>query len=315
MQAVKNTTLMPISFTSLAPPECRTFSEGGDQIFLDMVYREKFEEKMTNLPVSAYIICQNEAHVIEKCVRSVAFCAEIIVVDSGSTDATLDILESLRDEGLPLRIIREPWRGFGAQKQFALDQCTQDWCLNIDSDERVSPILAAKFADLISDESVDGWKITRYDYINGYGFVPPAQHERYHYRLFRRGKGRYDLSDLVHESVIVTGVTKKAKPGGLLHFSPIILHDQMLKENKYSSLKAEMKTLRGIPPRPWKMLISPQIFFLRWYLKYGFWRMGWPGFIHCAKGAIYSFLTEAKRYENISMKRIPPVEPTEVDRY
>lgn len=236
-------------------------------------------------------------------------------MDSGSTDSTLDILEKLRAEGLPLTIIQEPWRGFGAQKQFALEQCTQDWCFSIDSDERVSPRLAAHFHDLLTDDNVTGWAMARYDYINGFGYVPPSAHERYHPRLFRRGKGGFNLDDLVHEGITIDGPTKRVKPGGLLHFSPIVLHDQMLKENKYSTLKAKMKDGRGHPPRPWKMLVSPPIFFLRWYVKYGFWRCGWPGFIHCAKGAIYSFLTEAKRYELVSMRRIPPEEPTDIAKY
>lgn len=261
------------------------------------------------LPVSAFIICQNEARVIENCVRSVAFCNEIVVVDSGSTDATIAILERLRDEGLPLRIIREPWRGFGAQKQFALEHCTQDWCFSIDSDERVSPKLAGVFPSLLADPAVDGWKITRYDYLNGFGYVPPTAHERYHNRLFRRGAGRFNTTDLVHEGIRIDGRVAKARPGGLLHFSPIPLHDQIVKENRYSTLKATMQVQRGKPLRPWKMLVSPPVFFLRWYFRHAMWRCGWAGFIHCCKGAIYSFLTEAKRYENDAMTRVPPVEP------
>src|SRR6185312_7547964 len=97
--------------------------------------------RITTLPISAFIICKNEANYIERCIRSVALCAEIIVVDSGSTDATLQIVEKLQMEGFPLRFIYEPWRGYGGQKQFALEQCSQEWCLSIDSDERLSPNL------------------------------------------------------------------------------------------------------------------------------------------------------------------------------
>ena len=270
---------------------------------------------MSKLPVSAFVICQNEEKVIERCIRSVDFCAEIVVVDSGSTDATLTILDRLRAEGLPLRILHEPWRGFGAQKQFALDQCTQDWCLSIDSDERVSRLLRDRFAALLTDPAVNGWKITRYDYINGYGFVPPRAHERYHNRLFRPGAGRFNTTDLVHEGISIDGEVRKARPGGLLHFSPIPLHDQMLKENRYSTLKAQMKGARGQRARPLKMLVSPPVFFLRWYFRHGLWRCGWGGFIHAAKGAVYSFLTEAKRWEAEAMARTPPVEPDEPDGY
>lgn len=269
------------------------------------------------LPISAFIICQDEERVIEACIRSLPMCAEIVVVDSGSTDRTLQILEGLRAEGFPLRILQETWRGFGGQKQFALDQCTQPWVLSIDSDERVSARLAAALPGLLTDEAITGWRLTRYDYLMGYGFVPPGSHERYHNRLFRRGTGRFDPSDRVHEGIHIDGEVRKALEGGLLHFSPIELGRQMLKENKYSSLKAQMKAERGQRARPWKMLVSPWIFFLRWYLRYGFWRCGWAGFIHCAKGGVYAFLTEAKRWEHEAIQRNPPVEPDfrKLDRY
>lgn len=266
-------------------------------------------EESQRLPLSAFVICFNEAERIENCLRSLAMCSEIIVVDNGSTDGTQEIIQSLAAEGLPIQLIHEEWRGYGAQKQFALDHCTQDWLLSIDSDERVSQKLAAILPQLLADTSVEGWAITRYDYINGYGYVPPRAHERYHNRLFRKGKGWFDPTDKVHEGLRIEGRVKKAKPGGLLHFSPIPLHEQMLKENKYSTLKAQMKRERGKAPSPLKMLISPLIFTLRWYFRHGLWRCGWGGFIHAAKGGIYSFLTEAKRWEAEAMERTPPKEP------
>lgn len=269
------------------------------------------------LPISAFIICHNEEAYIEACVRSLNMCAEIVVVDSGSKDQTLPILERLKREGFPIALLQEPWRGYGGQKQFALEQCTQEWCFSVDSDERVSLQLAEDLPNLLTQTDVTGWKITRYDYLLGYGFAPPSSHERFHNRLFKRGTGSFNPTDRVHEGISITGDVRKAKKGGLLHFRPISLDEQMLKENRYSSLKAQMKGERGLPPRPFKMLISPALFFLRWYIRYGFWRCGWAGFIHCTKGAIYSFLTEAKRWENEALLRHPPVEPdlSKYDRY
>lgn len=267
------------------------------------------------LPVSAFIICQNEERVIERCIRSVDFCAEIIVVDSGSDDSTVEILERLKAEGLPLKIIHEAWRGFGAQKQFALEQCSQEWCFSIDSDERVTKSLAKAFPDMLKTEGVSGWRVTRYDYLNGYGYVPPSAHERHHNRLFRRGTGRFNTTDLVHEGIEIDGVVRQAPEGGLLHFSPLALHEQMLKENKYSSLKAKMLKQRGRKANPWRILLSPTVFFLRLYLRNGLWRCGWIGVIHAGKGAVYSFLTEAKRYENDAVERMPVVEPDEPEGY
>jgi len=261
------------------------------------------------LPISAFIICKDEELYVERCIRSVSLCAEIILVDCGSADGTLEVVRRLQKEGLPLRFIFEPWRGYGGQKQFALEQCSQEWCLSIDCDERLSPKLADALPDLISQGDVAAWKITRYDYLPGFGYVSPRTHERFHVRLFRRGLGAFNPDDRVHEGIRVNGRVEKVEQGGLLHFRPLPLSEQILKENNYSTLKATMKAERGLPPHPLKMIASPPVFFLRWYLRYGLWKYGWPGFIRAANGAIYSYLTEAKRYESAALRRVPPVEP------
>lgn len=267
------------------------------------------------LSISAFVICHNEASAIERCIRSLSMCGEIVVVDSGSDDGTLDILARLAGEGFPLRVLHQDWRGFGAQKQFALDQCRLDWCLSLDSDERVSPRLAAALPGMLARDDVDGWRLTRYDYLPGYGYVPPAAHERFHQRMFRRGKGGFDPSDLVHEGIRIEGRVEKARQGGLLHFTPVPVSRQLQKFDRYSTLKARMQRQRGKPLRPWKMLVSPVVFFFRWYLRYGQWRCGWAGIIRSAHFAIYSFLTEAKRWEDAALEHVPPVEPPPSGRY
>lgn len=269
------------------------------------------------LPVSAFIICFNEEKSIEGCIRSLRMCGEIVIVDSGSVDATESIINLLIDEGFPIKFFVEPWRGFGAQKQFALSQCSSEWCFSIDCDERVSPRLGSSLEDMIANSNVSGWRITRYDYLLGYGFVPPASHERYHVRLFRRGCGSFDSSDIVHEGIRVDGEVRVAVQGGLLHFTPISIERQIEKWNRYSSLKAQMKANRNLKSKPLKIFVSPIVFFLRWYVRYGYWRCGWAGFIHCCEAAVYSFLTEAKRWENEAVLRHPPVEPdlSKFDRY
>lgn len=267
------------------------------------------------LPISAFIICQDEEPFIEACIRSLVMCAEIVVVDSGSTDRTVEIIEGLKAEGFPIVFLHEKWRGYGGQKQFALEQCTQPWVFSIDSDERVSERLATALPDLLKAEGVNGYSVTRYDYLAGYGYVPPRAHERYHNRLFRYGTGRFDPTDKVHEGISIDGEVRKIAEGGLLHFRPIPLEDLIQKKNKYSSLKAQMKRERGIQARPWKMVFSPVFFFSRWYFGHGLWRCGWAGFINAASGGIYSFLTEAKRWEAEALEKVPPVEPRDPKGY
>ena len=269
------------------------------------------------LPISAFLICQDEERFIEACIRSLAICAEIVVVDSGSTDRTLEILHRLRAEGFPIVVCTEPWRGYGGQKQFALEQCRQPWCLSIDSDERLSPQLIADLPRLIAEPGVAGWRVTRYPFLDGYGYAPPQAKERFNLRLIRNGTGAFDPADKVHEGLRVTGEVRKAPKVGLLHFRPIQLHAQFLKENKYSSLKAGMKADQSRQPEPWKMLVAPPLYVLRLYFHNGLWRCGWAGVIRAVTGGVYAFLTEAKRWEAAAVRRNPPQEPPpeDLDRY
>ncbi|MGL4404931.1 MAG: glycosyltransferase, partial [Notoacmeibacter sp.] len=79
--------------------------------------------------ISMYVVCFNEEAYIEECLRSGSHFDEIIVVDSGSTDKTLEIINRLKEDGLPIQLIQKAWSGYAAQKQFALEQCKNEWCL------------------------------------------------------------------------------------------------------------------------------------------------------------------------------------------
>jgi len=250
------------------------------------------------LPISAFVITLNEAEKIEKCLISLRECAEIIVVDSGSTDGTCEIAERLKHEGLPIRLFNQEWLGYAAQKQFALSKCKKPWCLSIDADERLDDALRAELPKLIDcPDLVVGWKIARRGYLPGFGFTPAWVRERKNLRLIRNGKGAFDTSRMVHEGIVPDGVVKMARHGSLLHYTPQWIDDQIQKENKYSTLKADMIVRDGRPRSPWRLLFSPPVYFVRLYFRHGLWRCGFPGFIQATTGAMYSFLTEAKVYQ------------------
>jgi len=250
------------------------------------------------LPVSGYVICLNEVGVLGNCIESMARCSEIIIVDSGSTDGTIELVRSYVDAGWPIRLFEEPWRGFAGQKQYALDQCSQDWCISIDADERLDDDLQAALPDLLAAPAdVAGWKLVNRRYLVGYGYIPKSLRGEKHLRLFRRGMGAYDLSKTVHESVVAAGRVLPAPVGSLLHFTAVPMDEQIRKINGYSDLKAKQLFDAGSPPRLWRLVFNPMLYFLRIYVQRGYWRCGFPGFIHARMLYEYSFLTESKLYE------------------
>ncbi len=261
---------------------------------------------MTQLPISAFIICQNEEAYLGKCIESLDKCAEIVVVDSGSTDGTIPLLQSYIDKGWPIRLFHEKWRGYAAQKQFALDQCTQPWRLNMDSDERLDANLRALLPNLIAaSDDIVGWRVARRPYLVGYGYTPKLVHERKNLRLIRRGGGAYDLTQAVHEGIVPIGRVEDAKTGSLLHYRPLVIDEQILKENKYSTLKADQHFALGEGTTFLKLIFSPPIYFLRLYFHNGLWRCGQSGFIEAMTGAVYAFLTQAKLYQRRATERHP----------
>lgn len=262
------------------------------------------------LPLSAFIICQDEARYLQRCLDSLTCCSEIVIVDSGSTDGTLEMIRERIASGAPIRLIERPWPGYAAQKQFALEQCTQVWCLNIDADERLDRALIEALPKLLrADDDVVGWRIARRPFLIGHGYTPERARERSNLRLIRRGGGTYDLSLKVHEGIVPNGRVLKSSRGSLLHFRPLPMEEQILKENKYSSLKADMHMEAGKRPSLRKLIFAPPIYFLRLYFRTGLWRCGRPGYIQAMTGAVYAFMTEAKKHERTALADGPLIEP------
>ncbi|KAB2660449.1 MAG: glycosyltransferase family 2 protein [Verrucomicrobia bacterium] len=262
------------------------------------------------LPISAFIICQDEENYLANCIRSLDRCEEIVIVDSGSTDNTAGLVKEFQKAGWPIRFIHQKWLGYAAQKQFALDQCKQPWSLNIDSDERLDEDFRALMPRLVeAADEVNGWRIRRRAYLIGYGYTPKHVYERSNLRLVRKGRAAYDLTQRVHEGLHASsGVVKEAGRGSLLHYRPLIIDEQILKENKYSTLKADQLFAAGKGPRYVRMIFNPLIYFLRLYFKHRLFFCGFPGFIQAMTGSVYSFLTEAKIYQRHAQVRHPSVD-------
>ena len=248
------------------------------------------------LAASATVICLNEAACIGKCLESLGGIAEIIVVDSGSTDGTLAIVEEFARRGFPIRLIEQPWLGYAGQKQFALDQAKEPWIFSVDADEWLDDDLRASLPRLMAaDETVSGWKVRRS--LTLYGQSKPVSRwtrPEHILRLVRRGRARFDPALIVHEGLVADeGETPIARQGLLRHERSLPLNEQMKKEIVYARLKAEQRILQGRKPSNLKLLFNPPIYFLRIFFWNRFFLSGWAGFIHAATGAMYSLMTEA----------------------
>ena len=168
------------------------------------------------LNLSAAVICLNEAACIGKCLESLRGFAEIVVVDSGSTDATPAIVDDFVRRGFPIRLLHQPWLGYALQKQFALDQTSEPWIFSVDADEWLDDELRASLPRLMSaDESIAGWKVRRS--LTLYGQAKPVSRwtrPEHILRLVRRGRARFDPALIVHEGLVADRARRPSRAAG-----------------------------------------------------------------------------------------------------
>lgn len=188
--------------------------------------------------LSVIIITKNEAENIRACLESVAWADEIIVVDAGSSDATVEICRELKT-----RVFVHDWPGFGAQKNRALAYASYDWVLSLDADERVTPELRVEIESALQNAPADGYEIPRLSSFCGRFMHYSGWHPDFVLRLFRRGRGSFSDA-LVHESVQLQGsVARLQQP--LLHYSYRDFDEVLSKLNSYSSAASTMLQRRG----------------------------------------------------------------------
>ena len=245
------------------------------------------------IPLSVVIIAKNAASQIGACIDSVAFAAEVLVVDSGSEDETRAIAEVMG-----CRVIEKEWLGFGQQKQFAVTQAKHDWVLCVDIDERVTPQLEASIRAALTASAVPQHKAYRMPRRNRFLGKWLAHGEGYpdwSLRMFHRQHASWS-NDPVHEAVITTVDVGELK-GDLLHDSAEDVTTYLQKQNRYSSLHAEALFQQGVRAGYLKLFLSPMARFIKFYIiRFGF-LDGGPGFAHVAVGCFAAFAKYAKLIE------------------
>ena len=247
-------------------------------------------------------MCFNEAAHIRRCLESVKWCDEIVVVDSFSSDQTVQICREYTPH-----VIQRAWPGFVEQKRFALSQTSHEWVLNIDADEEVSPALQQDILTILTrdDPAVDGFYIPRLVYYLGrwwwHGWYPS-----YRLRLFRRTKVIWGGVN-PHEKVLLRGQADRVA-GNIYHYTYDDITDHLRTVNDLTDIAAQELARRGVRVHVWDILFRPLWRFVRFYVLSGCMRDGKAGFFVSVTAALYTFLKYAKLWEHTLGK--PPHEQT-----
>ena len=190
--------------------------------------------------ISAIVIAKNERENIAQCLGALAFCDEIIVVDSGSSDGTVEIAQDL---GAKVHVETD-WQGFGVQKQRALDRATGDWVLSLDADERIPSRLREEIIAAVRDDHNSGYLINRLSWFLG----QPMRHGGWYpdqvLRLARREEARF-LPAAVHERLLVDGDVGHLKEP-MVHYSYRSIDDVLAKLRRYALASAEARRRDGV---------------------------------------------------------------------
>ena len=250
---------------------------------------------MSREPLSVVVTTYNNAATLARCLASVAFAEERIVLDSGSSDAT---------EAIALahgaRWFVEPFKGYGPQKHSAVAKATHRWVLLLDADEAVPPDCRAAIERALAQPAVAGFRIPRREQVFWRLAHPGVRHARM-LRLFDRTRVRFS-SDAVHAAPEVDG-PEGAIEAPFLHYGEPDIRTKVDKVNAYSSGMVADKDARGYRLVRTRMLLQPPLQFLRSYLVNRKFLSGWAGFIGSVTEAYYVFLKYAKLYESRQRRR------------
>lgn len=211
--------------------------------------------------ISAILITKNEEDNVRDCLASLVFAEEIVVVDSGSADNTEEICRS----DPRVRWFAEDWKGFGPQKNSALEKARGPWVFSIDADERVTEELAREIASLdLASSPIEGYRVPRKSFFGRRWVRHGGWYPDYTIRLWRKGDGRF-VDRSVHEAVRLSGEVGTLR-GDLLHYTYRDTTDFLERMERYAALGAQEMRREGKRATPLDLLVRPPFTFLKMYL-------------------------------------------------
>ncbi len=244
----------------------------------------------TRVPFSVVIITRDAAAQIVPCLKSAAFADEIVVVDSGSIDDTIGLAAA---NGA--RVVSHEWQGFGKQKQFAVAQAEHDWVLCLDADERVSDELRNAIEAALRVPEFKAYKMPRSNRFMGRYLRHGEGYPDWSLRLFHRSHASWS-DDAVHEKVETLASVGMLK-GDLLHESEQGIADYLHKQNRYTTMQAQELHRTGARGDAIRLVLSPLVRFIKFYVVRRGFLDGIPGLIHILIGCFNTFSKYAKLIE------------------
>jgi glycosyltransferase involved in cell wall biosynthesis len=242
--------------------------------------------------VSAIVVCFNEERNIGACLESLGWCDEIVVVDSFSTDRTVEICRQHTD-----RVVQRQWAGYRDQKAFAHSLATKDWVLLVDSDERVSPELREEIQKSLAsaNNTYAGFLVPRLVFYLNRWWRRGGWYPDYDIRLFRRDRATWGGTD-PHEKILVDGKVRRLR-NPLQHFSYRDMEDHVQRINHFTSISSR-ELFKGA--KRWRLgdaLLRPAFRFFRSYILQRGFLEGFAGFHVAVMASVYVFLKYAKLWE------------------
>jgi glycosyltransferase involved in cell wall biosynthesis len=240
--------------------------------------------------VSAVIITKNNEQTIQDCLTSILWADEIVIVDSGSTDKTIEICKSFN-----CKIVSTPWLGFGKTKQLAVNNASNEWIFSIDSDEVCSPALRDKIMSVLENSEYDGYTIKRTTFYLGKPIKYCGWQRDFPLRLFNKEKGTFNERP-IHEYVELNGSIGRIN-SILYHYSFPTLSSHFQKMDSYTDLSAEEAYSEGKKSSIVAAVLNGVFKFIKMYfLKLGL-LDGTAGFVLCKNSAFGVYLKHLKIYE------------------
>lgn len=252
------------------------------------------------MALTVTVIAKDEEHNIGRCLESVQFADEIIVLDSGSVDNTVAIARKYTEH-----VYSTDWPGYGAQKQRALSKATQDWVLNLDADEAISDSLREEILQAISSDSFDAYRVAIqmnfYDQPLKYSASPKR-----HARLYKRKNAQFS-DDIVHEKIVLPDGSRIGKlKNPIMHHSYKDVSHMLYKLNKYSSYSAKTYITKKRKASFMKTLAGTGWMFFRCYILQRGILDGKVGFlfaVYSAQGTFYRGIKQI--YQDSHLEKLP----------